>query len=499
MPGTPAQILIPDQPGPNLFDRNGKRFAIHSFRFVGNTAFSTQRLKRVVERYRDLELNLYQLNDAADAITEFYRDQGYTLARAVVPPQKVEDGVITLAIVEGRLGKVVFTGNKHYSEVTLRKHVPNLQPGELVTTERLERSLLLLNDMPGLKVRATLSPGAAFGTSDVLVKTEEKLIDFNLTVDNAGREETGRYRANAGVNFNNLLGIGDQVSLSGLATSQGLLRYKKFGYSVPLNDDGLRVAANYSDVTYDVAGTFAALGISGRAATSELAFTYPLQRSRGDNRMVSLAYRNIITWQETLGVNSPATRLPLLVAGYQTSHIGDDASVTTTFWQASTNFTRNSTGLRQDAELFRGEFDGTYLLPLNRRWDVYLRGNTVWSHDRLPDSEKMSIGGPGSVRGYRSSEVRGDSGYQGTLEFRRNFSVISRPAYASVFYDAGRAIYKMPGFSDSWDDLQDGGVGITVYPVGQSVARVEVSRAIGGYQASDQARTRVWFSFGTSF
>src|SRR5690606_23868403 len=124
MPTTPAQVLIPDQPAPNLHDRRGKRFAVHAFRFVGNTAFTDQRLKRVVERYRDMELNLYQLNAAADAITEFYRDQGYNLARAVVPPQKVEDGVVTLAVVEGRLGKVIFSGNKRYSEQTLRRHTP---------------------------------------------------------------------------------------------------------------------------------------------------------------------------------------------------------------------------------------------------------------------------------------------------------------------------------------------------------------------------------------
>lgn len=499
MPGTPAQILIPDQPIPNLHDRRGKRFAVHSFRFVGNTAFGSQQLKRVIDRYRDLELNLYQLNAAADAITEFYRDRGYTLARAVIPPQKVEDGVVTVAVVEGRLGKVIFSGHKRYSEATLRRHTPNLHEGELLTTDKLERSLLLLNDMPGLKVRSTLSPGAEFGSSDVLVKVEEKPFNLNIMLDNAGRKETGEYRADVSLDINNPLSYGDQLNVRALLTDNGLLKYQKLGYSLPLNDDGLRLSASYSDVHYDVAGAFAALGMSGRATSAEVGLLYPLQRSRGRNEILSLAYRHTTTTQSVLGVENPSIRLPLLVAGYQRSVIGEDASVTNMLLQLASNFRRNTSGFEQDAQMLRVEGDINYLLPLNRQWDLYLRLNGVWSHDRLPDSERMSIGGPGSVRAYRSAEIRGDSGWQGTVEARRNLSVFGRPALVSAFYDGGRAIYKFPGFSDGWQDISAVGLGFTTYPAAQTMFKLEVATPVSSLQASDNKGTRVWFALGTSF
>lgn len=499
LPPTPAQVLIPDQPLPNFHDRRGKRFPVHSFRFVGNTAFTDQRLKRVVERYRDMELNLYQLNAAADAITEFYRDRGYTLARAVVPPQKVEDGVVTLAVVEGRLGKVLFSGNKRYAKEVLSRHTPNLKQGELLTTDKLERSLLLLNDMPGLKVRATMSPGADFGASDVLVKVEEKPFNFNLTMDNAGRKETGEYRADMSLALNNPLGYGDQLTVRGMLTDHRLLKYRQLGYSLPLNSDGLRLAANYSEVKYDVAGAFAALNMSGSAETAEVSLLYPLTRSRGRNEMLNLGLRHTTIRQEVLGFESPAVRLPLMVFGYQSSKIGEDASITNTMMQLASNFQRNSSGVAQDAQLLRVELDGNYLLPLNRQWDMYMRGNVVWSHDRLPDSEKMSIGGPGSVRAYRAAELRGDSGWQGTFEMRRNFSMIGRPANVSTFYDFGRTIYKAPGFSDGHEEISAFGFGLTAYPAGQSVLKLEVATPVGGYQASDQKNTRVWLTLSTGF
>ena len=279
LPASPAQVILPEQPGLSQHDRRGKRFQVHAFRFAGNTVFSDQRLKRVVSRYVDLELNLYDLNVAADAVTEFYHDRGYSLARAIIPPQKVADGAVTIGIVEGRVGKVLFSGQKRYPESLLSKFVGPLATGALVTSDKLERGLLLLNDLPGLKARATLSPGNEFGASDVLVKAEESLLGGNLTVDNSGRKETGRWRADASLDINNPLCIGDQLNLRGLVTDQHLMKYGKVGYSLPLNGNGLRLTGAVSEVRYDVAGAFAALGLDGIARSRELGLLYPHRRS----------------------------------------------------------------------------------------------------------------------------------------------------------------------------------------------------------------------------
>ncbi len=497
---TPAEVLLPEQPGPSVHDRHGKRFQVHAFRFIGNTAFSAARLKRVVGRFVDLELNLYDLNVAADAVTEFYHDRGYSLARAVVPPQKVADGVVTLGIVEGRIGQVLFSGQKRYSEQFLRSATRVLASGELVTTDKLERSLLLLNDLPGLNVRATLSPGSEFGASDVLIKMEEKFFNFNLAVDNAGRKETGRWRTDVSVDLNNPLGLGDQLNVRGLATDRGLMKYQKIGYSLPLNGDGLRASVGYSEVRYDVAGTFAALGLDGLARTSELGLQYSAQRSRGRNATWSLSYRDTLLIQRAFKTVISSNKLRIATLGYQFNEIGDDASVTNVSTQFSSNFKKNANGLKQDAQMGRLEVDGNYLQPLDRQWDVYLRGDVVFSNDRLPDSEKFSIGGPGSVRAYRASELRGDSGIQATLEFRRHLTLFSMASSLSLFADAGRVIYKAPGFKDAWDSAAGVGVGLTVYPTSRTTFKIEAATTAGGhFRAADGEKSRVWASLSASF
>jgi hemolysin activation/secretion protein len=497
---TPAEVILPEQPGQTIHDRRGKRFQVHAFRFVGNTAFPAMRLKRAVERYVDLELNLYDLNVAADAITEFYHDRGYTLARAVIPTQKVEDGAVTIAVVEGRVGNVLFSGQKRYDQALLRAYMRPLTGGGLITTDKLERGLLLLNDLPGLKARATLTPGSEFGASDVLVKLEEKLFNFNLNIDNAGRKETGRNRIDASLDINNPLGTGDQLNVRALGTNRGLMKYQKLGYSLPIGHDGLRLTAGVSEVRYDVAGVFASLGLDGLAKSTEIGLLYPLERSRGRNESWSIGYRDTQLQQRAFKTVISDIKFRIGTAAYQFNSIGEDASVSNGSVQVASNLKKNNDGLKQDAELLRIELDGNTLQPLDRLWDVYLRGNLVFSNDRLPDSEKFSIGGPGSVRGYRASELRGDSGVQGTLEFRRRISIASTVSSLSFFADTGRVVYKAPGFKDAWDSLASVGIGLTVYPTQQTTFKLEVATPAGGkFHAADGERGRVWASISANF
>src|SRR5581483_2970845 len=221
-PPGPAQLLFPRDEQRPAADTGGPRFTVYGFEFTGNTVFPEARLRRVVERYVDLELNLFELNSAADAVTRFYRRQGYPVARAIIPAQRVTDGVVHIEVVEGRIGKVRFDGNRRYSDATLRARMATLTSGRVVTLDELERALLLLNDLPGLTARATLEPGTEFGATDVVVKVEEKPVDVALQLSNTGRREVGTIRLDAGASLDNPLGFGDQISVRDVRSEGGL-------------------------------------------------------------------------------------------------------------------------------------------------------------------------------------------------------------------------------------------------------------------------------------
>jgi hemolysin activation/secretion protein len=499
-PVTPPQVVMPVQAAPSVHEPRAKRFRVNAFEFSGNTVYKRRLLKRLLERFVDMELNLYDLNKAADAITTFYHDRGYTLARAVIPAQKVVDGVVNIQIIEGRIGKVSLSGNKRFSSSFIKARTDLVKPGSLVTTDRLETTLLLLNDIPGLNAKVILAPGAEFGDSDAEINLTEKLFSGSIGLNNYGRKETGQNKLELALNVNSLFGWGDQLALSGSSTDHTLVRYWKAGYSIPLNNVGTRLSIGTSKVEYEVSGALSVLGITGDVDTTEMAITHPFMRTRNNTQVASIGFRRDQLTQTALDTVISKSDLSVMTIGYQLSYIHDDAAVT----NASFGFTTNFKGVHkiadQDAVLARWEMDINHTAALSQKWDLYLRTNIVHSNQMLPDTEKFSLGGPSSVRGYRPSELRGDTGYIGTVELRRPFAIAGTMGIFRLTADSGEVTYKAPGYRDNSDRLHSVGFGVALYPGKGITASIDAARPIGSKPATtDGKANRIWMSVSANF
>lgn len=496
----PAQMVFPKPPPPVAHDPKGRRFTVNALEFVGNTVYSTQTLKRLTERYIDLQLNLYDLTRAADVVTRFYRESGYPVARAVLPAQKVEKGIVRVEVIEGRVGEVRFEGARRYTPEMLRGRLAALVPGNLITTAGMERDMLLLNDLPGLTARAVLEAGKAFGTTDVTIQLEERIASTFLWPNNFGRKEIGQWRMDAGGALNNILGLGDRLSISGTYSEHGLLKYGRAAYSVPISPQGTVLEAAYSSSDYRLREDLAPLNINGEAENAELTLTHPLWRTRARTLLLNIGARNTRTRQNTLGVQVFDTSIDLLNFGLSYNQIGDDSSLTTASAQISTNFKANEFGIRQDAEKFKMVLDFSQLRGVTREWDGYGRIVYAYSPDPLPDSEKFSIGGPGSVRGYRAAEVRGDGGVLLNAEARHPFNLGNRLGILSFFYDLGIARFKAnPLQVDGTLTIQSVGAGVTYYPFPSVTLKLEFAVPVGNTISSDGHDARAWFSLAANF
>ena len=496
VPPSPAEFVFPAEPAKILHDPNAKRFTVNQFKLIGNTAFSNLLLQRLLEGYLDLQLNLYDLTKAADRITRFYRDHGYAVARAVIPAQKVERGIVRIEIIEGRIAKVTAVGNRRYRSSFLLARTKSLADGGVVTMDKLEKNLLLLNDLPGLTARAVLQPGEEFGTTDAVINVTEHPLDGSVTFDNYGRQEIGQLRLDANLNFNNPLGIGDQLALEGLVSDSKLLRYQHFNYNLPVDRDGTRLGFSYAAVHYEVRGDFAALGVEGDIYTREITLTHPFVRTRAKNILFAIAARSSTLAQQALATPISNSKVSLMNVSLLYNRIHDDAAVTNAVLQFSSNFKDDDNGARQNAEKAKMEIDVNHLRAINRDWDLYLRGDFVRSLQTLPDSEKFNLGGPDSVRGFRPAELRGDNGYLAQVELRRHFAVANMPAVARVYGDAGQV--ENNAFPGS-DELRSVGAGISVF-FRHMVAKVDYAVPTNNSAAVDaRNHGRLWASIGASF
>lgn len=499
-PSLSTQIVFPEQPAPSPFDRDERRFSVFAFDIQGASVFPVYDLKRQVDRFVDMELNLYDLNRVAEEITYFYHRRGYTLARAYVPAQTVVDGVVRIEVVEGRLGSLRIRGNRRASEDFLRNRLATLQPGVVLTNQLIEDRLLRLNELPGLSSRIVLSPGEGFGTSDAELQVDEQLFSGGLNYGNSGRKETGQNRLQGNLALNAPFGLGDRLTLSGITTDQQLIKYWSAAYELPLGSEGVRLRGNASRLEYGVAGSLASLGVGGVTRTVGGELVLPIKRTRDDSRSLTLGYRLNRSTQESLDTVLAEHRLRLYSLAYSGTLVHRNSAVSHFALRVDSNFRRNPEGTEQDRVRARGELDFNHLSPYLGKWDFYIRGNAVYSRETLPDAEKFSLGGPTSVRAFRPSEVRGDSGGLVTIELRRPFSVLGVSSQARLTGDWGWVDYKFPGYRTTSDRLGSLGVGASVFPARGITASVDLAAAVGSsHAASDGDKIRLWVSVGGNF
>ena len=104
----------------------------------------------------------------AQEVTTFYNTNGYFLARAHIPPQEIQNGVVKMKIVEGAIGEIRVVGNQDIDSADLIGRMGPVKTEKVLREETLLRPLLELNDVPGLDVKSVLKPGRVIGGVDGL-------------------------------------------------------------------------------------------------------------------------------------------------------------------------------------------------------------------------------------------------------------------------------------------------------------------------------------------
>jgi hemolysin activation/secretion protein len=286
----------------------------------------------------------------------------------------------------------------------------------------------LLSDIPGVVVHSTLSPGAAVGATDLVVDlTPSRRITGSVEADNGGNRYTGAYRFGGTINFNNPTGLGDQVSLRVLASTENLA-YVRAAYQAPLGDGALGVA--YTHLRYELGQEFSGLNARGDADIYSAFGSYPLIRSRARN-LYAFANFDVKSLTDEIGLISTVSKrtIEALTVGargdsrdmfggggwntYSVSVTSGKLDIKDPFERANDALTAHSAG-GFNKLLYSLARRQTITGPLSLYGAV--RGQIAF--DNLDSSEKMELGGASAVRAYPEGEGYGDEGYIGTLEAR---------------------------------------------------------------------------------
>ena len=306
---------IPQRPVPEIRIEQGNapaipasdnvKIPVKSLHVTGQALYSEAELVAITGFSPGGELTLSELRGMASKIADYYHRNGYFVAQAYLPAQDIKDGAVTIAVIEGHYGSVTLRNQTNLSDALANGLLGGLNSGDTIAIAPLENRLLLLSDIPGVNVRSTLVPGAAVGTSDLIVDvTPGQRVTGSVEADNAGNRYTGEYRVGATVNINNPTGHGDVASLRVLTSGSGL-NYGRASYQTQFGKATAGVA--YTALEYRLGKEFASLQAHGTAKIASIYGSYPLIRSRNTNLYALLDF-DAKTFQDKVDLISDGHR-----------------------------------------------------------------------------------------------------------------------------------------------------------------------------------------------
>lgn len=491
-------------------------FPVTAIQITGNTQFATAALHALVMDAEGQSLTLAQLNELASRITDYYHDHGFPLARAIIPAQTIQDGRVQFEVIEARYGKINLDNNSRVNDTLLDATLSPVQSGEPIEQTLLDRSLLLLSDIPGVVPDATLKPGEAVGTSDLVVEVAASpVVTGNVSLDNYGNTYTGRTHLGGAVNFINPLHHGDVLSVYGLSSGSGM-NYGRISYESMVSGRGTRIGGSFSALHYILGDTFASLGGHGTAQVSSLWVKHPLLRSRETNLYGQFQYdhldlrdhidvtgiqtdRHLDNWTASLSGDRRDTVLSGGINSWNVGWMSGQVTFDNASAQQSDAGTANTQGSfnKWTANLVRLQY-------LSRNNTLYLAFSGQWANNNLDSSQKMIAGGPYTVRAYDMDVVSGDEGYLGTAEIRHNLGMFWRGQYQVVgFIDSEHVTVNKNVWVAGPNEatLNGAGVGVDGLWPGQWTGKAYIAAPIGSIPelVPNPASVRAWVEIGKEF
>lgn len=429
---TPApmpEVTIKTAKGESIKGGAGVTFELDDVVFRGNRVIDSRTLFNKVRPWIYKKISVSTLTEIADKITSFYIAQGYILCRAYVPPQEIKDGRVVIRVREGALGRVIVTGNQRYKKELIKKVMEIVYDRGAVKKSDLERALLLLMDYPAMTVKADLMAGERPGTTDIVLHvTETKGWGLGVDYNNFGSKYVAPDRYGIKADLFNPSGFGDEFRTNFVMGDADELYYGRAEYTFPINHSGTRVGLSYSRSHSRPGAELRPFDYDGRSDARSIWISHPVIRSRMLNWWLNAGLDYDSSKQKMGATNIYTDNLVNFRAGSEVNWIDNwygNTSVTLDVTQGIKNDKIEST-LNGKGDFFKVEFGfQRYQLVETSRYkflpydsNLIFTFHGQYSPNRLPSSQRISIGGPGTVRGYEMGEYSGDGGAYGTIEYR---------------------------------------------------------------------------------
>ncbi len=418
LPRAPRSVITLPRPAQQA-NAAALSFKVRHITIDGNTLVPTAALLPLVQGLEGKTDRLADLQAACTRITNYYHQQGYPLAYAYVPAQKVAGGNVRIAIIEPRYDHIRVKARGRLRPAQAVRTL-DLQSGAPIRQSSLERGLLLLNQTPGVRVTGTLVPGQTTGTSNLDVTTHATpLARFSAGVDNYGSPDTGRVRGLISGTLDDPFGYGGQIAANALRTSGGLLQSEGLSLMSPNLGWGWRIGAYGSHTHYTLGGAFAALHEHGHANQYGIYASVPLILAPGRilEARLDLLRDQFAQSSATVGLDdrSHLDLARLTVAGSWADPHGTTASgIVVTggrkVFSTAGALAADAEGPQTAGRFWIGQVRVQRIQSLPHGFDLRAGLSGQIASHNLDASQQFYLGGPMGVMNYAVGAAGGDAG-----------------------------------------------------------------------------------------
>jgi outer membrane protein insertion porin family len=479
---------------------------------TGNTKLSTEKIRQIVNLPKGKIVNVRDSNKKLGFVEEQYRRDGYILAR-VTDVEFGPGGVLAVKINEGIVEDFKVKGNVKTKDKVILREI-RLKKGEPFNSTLARRSLNRIQNLGFFEdVNMKLNPGRQPNAVEMEVDVVEMSTGtFGI---GAGYSDADGFIGMISIGDKNLRGTGDSILLrwefGGADNKNYELTYRK-----PWLD---KKETSLGITLYDLTNEYADYDRKGdeiaRYDKRRVGQELTLGRPQGEfvRHAITLKHRDDKYVEKIDGYSRQYYEDPW-GRDYVREHFHKE---TTAKQRRDENFgttnsimysrvydsrdniydphagKRNSysfewAGLGGDFKFEKISVDYRYYLPLpkNRVLAFDLAAGYAWGD--LPLSQRFSVGGGDSLRGYRDDQFRGNSMLRGTAEYR---FPIRNKVQGVVFYDIGYA----------WDKRDQSDFDLGLMESGYGVG-LRINSPLGPIKLDwgrGKQRSRFHFSFGGQF
>jgi len=380
---------------------------------------------RLVKPYLGQCLGVAQLNDVLKVITDRYIALGLVTSRAYLPPQDLSKGHLTVQVIEGHLHSLAPGQGSGLSQRELDMSFPG-RAGDVLNLRQIEQLVDQLNRLPSNQAQMALVPGQTVGTSDVQVSNAaQKPWRVSVSRSNEGQKSTGEQQWGSRLDWDNPLGLADQLSLNGGEDAHPDDPHNShnagLSYNLPWGWWNFTYSYNQSDYRSLAQANGFDFKQSGDSDTHQFKAERVIYRDALSKTSLSLGLSHLATDNYVAGskLANSSNRITELQYGFNHGR------------RIGGGFLNLDLGLQQgigalgaqgdhdpgpaDATARYQKYTGTlsYLLPF-KLWGESFSFSSLatgqHSEDVLFSPQRMSLGGESSIRGYKDQMLTGDSG-----------------------------------------------------------------------------------------